>query len=52
MWTMLEERLLAPLRSDRTLKAALPRIEAEVAAGRLAPAAAVERARRNAGAKQ
>jgi LAO/AO transport system kinase len=42
MWTMLEERLFAPLRSDRTLKAALPRIEAEVAAGRLAPASAVE----------
>jgi hypothetical protein len=30
------------LRSDRTLKAALPRIEADVAAGRLAPNAAVE----------
>ena len=42
MWSMLEERLLAPLRSDRTLKAALPRIEAEVAAGRLAANAAVE----------
>ncbi len=33
MWAMLEERLFAPLRSDRTLKAALPRIEADVAAG-------------------
>ncbi len=42
MWTMLEERLFAPLRSDRNLKAALQRIEAEVAAGRLAPAAAVD----------
>ncbi len=42
MWTMLEERLFAPLRTDRALKAALPRIEAEVAAGRLAPATAVE----------
>src|SRR5271169_3342783 len=42
MWTMLEERVFAPLRSDRALKAALPRIEADVAAGRLAPAAAVE----------
>jgi LAO/AO transport system kinase len=42
MWTMLEERLFAPLRSDRALKAALPRLEAEVAAGRLAPATAVE----------
>jgi LAO/AO transport system kinase len=42
MWTMLEERLFAPLHSDRSLKSALPRIEAEVAAGRLAPATAVE----------
>ena len=42
MWTMLEERLFAPLRTDRALKAALPRIEADVAAGRLAPASAVE----------
>ncbi len=43
MWAMLEERLFAPLRSDRTLKAELPRIEAEVAAGRLAAAEATER---------
>ncbi len=43
MWTMLEERLFEPLRSDRAVKAALPRIEAEVAAGRLAPANAVEK---------
>jgi LAO/AO transport system kinase len=42
MWSMLEERLFEPLRSDRALKAALPRIEAEVAAGRLAANAAVE----------
>jgi LAO/AO transport system kinase len=42
MWSMLEERLFAPLRSDRALKAALPRIEADVAAGRLAVNAAVE----------
>ncbi len=42
MWTMLEERLFEPLRSDRALKAALPRIEADVAAGRLAAASAVE----------
>jgi LAO/AO transport system kinase len=42
MWTMLEERIFAPLRSDRALKAALPRIEADVAAGRTAPATAVE----------
>jgi LAO/AO transport system kinase len=43
MWTMLEERLFEPLRSDRALKSALPRIEADVAAGRLAPASAVEK---------
>jgi LAO/AO transport system kinase len=43
MWTMLEERLFAPLRSDRALKAALPRIEADVSAGRLAPATAAEK---------
>jgi LAO/AO transport system kinase len=43
MWTMLEERLFAPLRSDRTVKAELPKIEADVSAGRLAPAAAVEK---------
>jgi len=42
MWSMLEERLFAPLRSNRALKAALPRIEADVAAGRLAANAAVE----------
>ena len=43
MWAMLEERLFAPLRSDRALKGALPKLEAEVAAGRLAPATAVEK---------
>src|SRR6202167_1623713 len=43
MWTMLEERLFAPLRTDRALKAALPRLEADVAAGRLAPVTAVEK---------
>jgi LAO/AO transport system kinase len=43
MWAMLEERLFAPLRSDRALKAELPRIEADVAAGRLAAAEAAER---------
>jgi len=42
MWTMLEERLFAPLRSDRTIKAAVARIEAGVASGATAPAAAAE----------
>jgi LAO/AO transport system kinase len=43
MWAMLEERLFAPLRSDRAIKAALASIEAEVAAGTLAPATAVDK---------
>ena len=42
MWTMLEERLFAPLRTDRGVKAQLSRIEADVAAGKTAPATAVE----------
>jgi LAO/AO transport system kinase len=42
MWTMLEERLFAPLRTNRAVKTALSRIEAEVASGVTAPAAAVE----------
>src|ERR1700684_4378794 len=43
MWAMLEERLFAPLRSDRTVKAELPKIEAAVSAGPLAPATAAEK---------
>jgi LAO/AO transport system kinase len=43
MWAMLEERLFAPLRSDRAIKAALTSLEADVAAGTLAPAAAVDK---------
>jgi LAO/AO transport system kinase len=42
MWAMLEERLFSRLRSDPALRAKLPRIEAQVAAGKLAPTAAVE----------
>ncbi len=42
MWTMLEERLFEPLRSDRTVKSTLQRLETDVAAGRLSPASAVE----------
>jgi LAO/AO transport system kinase len=42
MWAMLEERMLAPVRNDRAVKTALPRLEADVAAGRLTPATAVE----------
>src|SRR5262249_51578023 len=42
MWTMLEERLFALLRSDPALKAKLKQTEAAVAAGKLAPTLAVE----------
>jgi LAO/AO transport system kinase len=42
MWTIFEERLRAHLKSDPTLKAQLPKIEAAVAAGDLSPALAVE----------
>jgi LAO/AO transport system kinase len=42
MWSMLEERLFARLRSDPALRARLPQIEAAVAAGRLAATLAVE----------
>jgi LAO/AO transport system kinase len=41
MWTLLEERLQARLKSDPVLKLRLPQIEAAVAAGRLSPALAV-----------
>jgi LAO/AO transport system kinase len=42
MWSMLEERLLARLRSDPQLKSRLPQIEKQVAAGKLSPMLAVE----------
>ncbi len=42
MWSMLEERLLARLRSDPALKGRLPQIEKQVAAGKLSPMLAVE----------
>jgi LAO/AO transport system kinase len=42
MWAMLEERVFARLKSDPTLKAKLPRLEAAVAAGRMSAALAVE----------
>jgi LAO/AO transport system kinase len=41
MWTMLEERLRARVKSDSALKVRLPQIEAAVAAGRLSPTLAV-----------
>jgi LAO/AO transport system kinase len=42
MWTLLEERLTARLRSDPSVRAKLRQAEAAVAAGRLAPTLAVE----------
>jgi LAO/AO transport system kinase len=42
MWTMLEERLTARLRSDPAVRGKLKAAEAAVAAGRLAPTLAVE----------
>ena len=42
MWSMLEERLTARLRSDASIRAKLRTTEAAVAAGKLAPTLAVE----------
>ncbi len=42
MWTMLHERVAARLKRDPALKARLPALEADVAAGRVAPMVAVE----------
>ncbi len=42
MWTMLEERLTARLRSDAAVRTKLRQAEAQVAAGKLAPMLAVE----------
>jgi LAO/AO transport system kinase len=42
MWSMLEERLTARLRSDPAVRGKLKAAEAEVAAGKLAPTLAVE----------
>jgi LAO/AO transport system kinase len=42
MWSMLEDRVFARLRSDASIRSRLPAIEAAVAEGRLAPTLAVE----------
>jgi LAO/AO transport system kinase len=42
MWSMLEDRLFARLRTDAAVRARLPQIEAAVADGRLSPMLAVE----------
>ena len=42
MWSMLEQRTMARLRSDASVRAKVKRIEAEVAAARISPALAAE----------
>jgi LAO/AO transport system kinase len=43
MWSMLEQRMMARLRTDAALRAKVKKIEIEVADGRVAPALAAER---------
>jgi LAO/AO transport system kinase len=43
MWTMLEDLLFARLRSDKSVRALLPELEAQVADGRMSPTVAVEK---------
>jgi LAO/AO transport system kinase len=42
MWAMLEQRMMARLRADASVRAKVKRIEAEVADGRTTPALAAE----------
>jgi len=42
MWSMLEQRMMARLRADASMRAKVKRIEAEVATGRISPALAAE----------
>jgi LAO/AO transport system kinase len=42
MWTMIEERLTAKVKSDPAAKTRLPALEAAVAEGRISPAVAAE----------
>ena len=42
LWTMLDERLIARLKSDPALRSRLPALETAVAEGRLSPALAVD----------
>jgi LAO/AO transport system kinase len=43
MWSMLEQRILARLRSDAAVRGKVRKLEAEVADGHIAPAVAAER---------
>ena len=40
MWSMLEQRMMARLRADPSMRARVKKIEAEVADGRITPALA------------
>jgi LAO/AO transport system kinase len=42
MWSMLEQRMMALLRADASIRARVKKIEAEVADGRITPAVAAE----------
>ncbi|BAT61288.1 putative GTPase/MT1543 [Variibacter gotjawalensis] len=42
MWTMLEQQMMARLRHDAGIRNRLPKLEADVAAGKLSPSLAVE----------
>ena len=42
MWSMLEQRMMARLRADATIRAKVKKTEAEVADGRITPAVAAE----------
>ncbi|HVX76755.1 MAG TPA: methylmalonyl Co-A mutase-associated GTPase MeaB [Bradyrhizobium sp.] len=42
MWSILEQRMMARLRADASIRARVRKIEAEVAEGRIAPAVAAE----------
>jgi LAO/AO transport system kinase len=42
MWSMLEQRMMARLRSDAAIRARVKKMEAEVAEGRVSPAVAAE----------
>jgi LAO/AO transport system kinase len=43
MWSMLEQRMMARLRADASMRAKVKKIEADVAEGRVAPALAAEK---------
>jgi LAO/AO transport system kinase len=42
MWSMLEQRMMARLRADATIRSKVKKTEADVADGRITPAVAAE----------